>query len=49
MVLTTYSIVSREVRIPDQRTDKHAVDMPATDADLVCFHHIHNCLTTLRA
>ena len=49
MVLTTYSIVSREVRIPDQRTDKHAVDMPATDADLVCFHHIHNCLTALRA
>ena len=36
VVLTTYNIVSREVPIPDQLKDKHAVDMPATDATLVC-------------
>ena len=32
IVLTTYNIVSREVHIPDSLKDKHAVDMPATDA-----------------
>jgi len=37
-VLTTYNIVSREVIIPEHLKDKHAADMPATDAALV---HIH--------
>jgi len=36
IVLTTYNIVSREVQIPDALKDKHAVDMPATDAAMVC-------------
>jgi hypothetical protein len=39
VVLTTYNIISREVGLTeDQKKDKRAGDMPATDSVTVSFH-----------